>query len=201
MKALPTPTKKRLVLLIQILKNCRDKTITSQTISQMTGWSPAVIRKDISYIGYASGASNGYKVLDLLEVLETQLNQHEAQKSCCLVGLGKLGQVYLEKKTLLGSNFEIAAGFDSNVNRTEVLKSDFPLYPTTMLESKIRELGIQLAILSCPGTEAQHLTDKLCAAGIQGIVNCTDQVLTVPKEVPVENISLVHALENLSAGF
>ncbi len=197
MKTLSEPTKRRLVLLERLLARYEEKMITSQKIAELTGWSAAVVRRDIFNLELNCGASNGYKVADLQEALKIALGMTSGQKKCCIVGLTKMGQALLDNIELEGSQFKIAAGFDSNVNRTEVLRSSFPLHPTTMLEQVIRDEKIEYAILTVPAQEAQSAAKKLEQCGIKRIVNYTPCVLSVSKDVCVENVSLLTALESL----
>ena len=63
--SIPENTKRRLVLLNRLLSTFEGKTITSQKIEELAGWSAAVVRRDISLLGIICGASNGYKVDEL----------------------------------------------------------------------------------------------------------------------------------------
>ena len=199
MKAIPEPSKRRLVLLERLLSESDRKTVTSSQLAELTGWSSAVIRRDISLLDIRCGASNGYKVSQLREALAQLVNDRQKEKRCCIVGLGRMGQMLLDTEELEGSSFKLVAGFDSSVNRTEILHSVFPLHPTTMLESVIRSEGIEYAILTVEKNEAQETADRLSECGIKGIVNYTPEVLTLPQNVAVENVSLLTALEILSA--
>ena len=109
-----------------------------------------------------------------------------------------MGQMLFDTSELYDSPFKIVAGFDSSVNKTEVLSSSFPLHPTTFMRKVIAEEKISYAILTVEMDEAQVLTNLLVECGIKGIVNYTPCVLTVPKDVSVENVNLLTALENLS---
>ena len=200
MKAIPEPSKRRLVLLERLLATYTEKTITSQRIEEIAGWSAAVVRRDVSQLDIHCGASNGYKVADLRNALKTLLNLDGEQHKCCIVGLGRMGQALLDNTELYDTPFKIAAGFDSSVNRTEILRSTFPLHPTTMLENIIKEEKIQYAILTVETQEAQPLAARLASCGILGIVNYTPCVLSVPPTTKVETVSLLTALETLSAG-
>jgi len=198
MKSIPEPSKRRLVLLERLLSTYGEKFITSQKIQEFTGWTSAVVRKDISHLELKCGASNGYRVNDLRFALEQTLNLTQSEQKCCIVGLGRMGQVLLDNAELDSSSFKVVAGFDSNVNRTEVLRSVFPLHPTTMMEKIIAEENITYAILTVEQREAQSLATRLANAGIKGIVNYTPSVLTVPSTTKVENVCLLTSLENLS---
>lgn len=198
MRAIPGPSRKRLVLLERLLSGYTEKTITSQEIERLAGWSAAVTRRDISLLDVRCGASNGYRVAELKEALNLVLNISSEPQKCCIVGLGRMGQALLDNTELEATVFKIAAGFDSSVNRTEILHAMFPLHPTTMLEQVIREEGISYAILTVEPQEAQPIAERLVSCGIRGIVNYTPCVLSVSPAVHVENVSLLTALETLS---
>lgn len=199
MKIIPEPAKRRLVLLQRLLSTYTEKTITSQKIQELGLWSASVARRDISLLELNCGDAKGYKVDELRSAIISALSLKTEEKKCCIVGLGRLGQVLLDSKDLFNSTFKIVAGFDSSVNRTEVIRSSFPLHTTTSLEKVIREEGISYAILSTPKEEAQLMADKLALSGIKGIVNFTPCVLTLPSSVKVENASLLTCLEMLTA--
>lgn len=198
MQDIPLPAKRRLILLERLLSAYKEKTITSQKIQELTGWSSAVVRRDISWINVKCGATNGYKVTELKNALIKTFNFEENEQRCCIVGLGRMGQALLDTSELFESSFKIVAGFDSSVNKTEVLSSSFPLHPTTMMKKIIKEEKIAFAILTVDPEEAQSLTELLLECGIKGIVNYTPCVLTVPKNVCVENVSLRTALSTLA---
>lgn len=202
MSSIPEPSKRRLVLLGRLLGSMAEKTVTSQKLEELTSWSASVIRRDISLLNVRCGASNGYKTEELAAAIKKLLNSEDCVQKCCIVGLTRMGQVLLDNSELEDSRFKIVAGFDSNVNRTEVLRSSFPLHPTTMLEQVIHDEKIEYAILTVSAEEAQKAALKLEQCGIKRIVNYTPCVLSVSKNVHVENVSLLTALETLSiAGF
>lgn len=200
---LPEPTKKRMIQLLQILKSWSSEKITSMAISNATGWKDSLIRHDLWLVGFHKGVSNGYYVKELIEVLEQILgleshleaeNQISVKKNCCIVGLGRLGAALLDENLVEGCPFVIKAGFDSNVNRVEILRSTFPLYPASEMQFIIRKEKIEYAILTVPSKDAQQMTDRLVKSGIKGIVNMTNLVLKIPENIKVENVSILNAL-------
>jgi redox-sensing transcriptional repressor len=195
------PSKRRLVLLAQLLLQQKAERITSAAVKQLTGWSDSLIRHDIASIGFKNGVSNGYDICELRTAICNALDIGSTDKrlKCCIVGLGRLGTALLDDSIFSGTVYEITAGFDPNVNRTEILRSTFPLYPASRLESVIPVEHIVYAILAVADKDAQQITDRLVKCGIRGIVNYTDVVLTVEDSVAVENVSPVTALTNLSA--
>lgn len=222
MASLSEPSKKRLLgldyLLQQELANQNQQggeqedqqggrgieaTITSKKIAQLTGWTDATIRRDISQLGLKCGASKGYPIQDLQKAIAQALGsttKDEVGHRCCIVGLGKIGAALLDYAGFVPAGFQMVAGFDSSVNRVELLNASFPLYPAARLEQVIQQEKIQYAVLAVPDQVAVDYGQRLVQAGIQGIVNYTNALLIVPPEVRVENVSVIHSLRHLVAG-
>ena len=197
---IPEATRKRMLLLLNLLGVWPKDKITSVDISGQTGWKDSLIRHDLWLLGYNKGVSNGYQTVDLRDAINQALGLEAETKNCCIVGLGRLGAALLDEKLTQGSSFVIKAGFDSSLNRVEILRSSFPLYPANQMNWIIKQEGITLAVLTVEDKEAQTMTDRLVAAGVLGIVNMTRAVLKVPSNVKVENLSILNALELITRG-
>ncbi len=196
--AIPEVTRKRMLTLQNLLKGWQNEKITSVQISEITGWKDSLIRHDLWLLGYNKGVSNGYRKDDLQEAIGQALGFESEQVNCCIVGLNRLGAALLDEGTTEGSVFKLKAGFDSNVNRVEILRSTFPLYPATEMSWVIKKENIRLAILTVAAKDAQAMCDRLVKAGVTGIVNMTRAVLKVPDGVKVENVSVVNALKMIN---
>ena len=224
---LPPATRKRLVQLEELLKSWSGEKITSAKICELTGWKDSLVRHDLWLIkntvvecsrseciettaddrtvvsirptGYSTtvrGWKNGYNVAELLTEIRA-INKSETQ-NVCIAGLGRLGAALLDENLFGGSQFVIKAGFDSNVNRVEILRSTFPLYPAAEMNWVIKQEKITLAILAVADKDAQAMCDRLVKAGIKGIVNMTRMVLSVPEGIKIENLSVLNALKMIS---
>ena len=193
--AIPEATRKRILILQNLLRTWPNEKITSVQISGITGWKDSLIRHDLWLLGYNKGISNGYQKDDLHNAISQALGFDSAEINCCIAGLNRLGAALLDEGTTEGSVYKIKAGFDSNVNRVEILRSTFPLYPATEMNYVIKKENIRLAILTVADKDAQSMCDRLIKAGITGIVNMTRAVLKVPDGVKVENVSVVTALK------
>lgn len=201
MEKIPEASRRRLTLLAALLASFKEEKITSIQMQKMTGIDRALIRKDISLIGFKGGVSNGYRAAELLAAIRERLKLPlpEQKRFCCIAGLGKLGAALMQCGIFDESPFKIVAGFDSRVNRTEVLSADFPLYPAAKMETVIPESKIEFAILAVEDDQARLMADRLATSGVKGIVNFTGQVLEVPAGVVVENVSPLLALNNICA--
>ena len=193
---LPKVTRRRLIELESVLKAWQKTKITSADISALTGWKDSLIRHDFWLAGLGGdGVSNGYVTADLLEAVR---KANTETVNVCIAGLGRLGAALLDETLFDGSGFVIKAGFDSNVNRVEILRSTFPLYPAGDMNWVIKQEHITKAILAVADKDAQTMCDRLIKAGVTGIVNMTRAVLKVPDGVKVENVSVVNALKMIN---
>jgi redox-sensing transcriptional repressor len=198
MEQIPGPTKERLLHLMRILEQAEEKRISSAKIETLTGWARDTVRKDLSWINgdECGGSSKGYDPTVLVPAIRRALGLSRRRKFC-VVGLGRLGSAYLNVQGLDYGEFELAAGFDSNVNRVEILKSPVPLYPAYKMAEVITRFGIEIALLCVPSEAAQTVADRLAAAGIQGIVNFSTAAITVAPEIAVRNVSIADELRGL----
>jgi len=192
------PTAERLSRLAHLLeqRGKRDIPVSSTDLEHLTGWPSHTIRKDISALPDTSEISttSGYDPVKLAEAIRAALGFRQEPQNCCIVGLGRLGAAFLEYSGFKDSPFTLLAGFDSNVNRLEILKADFPLYPTFKMKEIIPRLCIKYAILCVPPDQAVSTAERLIECGVTGIVNFTTAILPAPQGVEVEHVSIIDAL-------
>ena len=195
----PEIVKKRMIQLCTLLNSFSKEKITSQEIKALTGWTDSTIRHDFWLMDLKKGVSNGYFTAELKAELEEKLglksDDESPVKNLCIVGLNRLGAALLDENMFSESGFSIKAGFDTNLYRVEILRSSFPLYPASQMDFVIKKEKIEYAVLTVDSKNAQNMAEKLCAAGIKGIVNMTETVLRVPEDVKVENVSVTNALK------
>jgi redox-sensing transcriptional repressor len=208
---IPPAAKERLLHILRILET-NGRAFTSPELEALTGWSSHTIRKDISYLaaGFAAdesgilGTSAGYNPEKLVPAIRLGLGLGRRRKFC-VVGLGRLGSAFLNTDWnadgtggFESGGFELAAGFDINVNRVEILKSPAPLYPSYKMAEVIGRQGIEIALLCVPEAAAQTAAEKLAAAGIRGIVNFAPAALALPPAVTVQNVYVIDQLRALA---
>ncbi len=200
---IPKPTLDRLVSLARLLNQLEKdiSVVSSAELEKLTGWSRDTIRRDISLLNGSCATAGGYKISALKDTIHQCIGSPGETKKCCIVGLGRMGEALIEYKGFENTAFKLVAGFDSNVNRTETLRSPFPLYTTTRMESVIKSEQIEFAILTVPEHSAQAVAEKLVEYGITGIVNFTTAVLSLPETIKIENISVLDAMQKLAAQY
>lgn len=198
MNPIPPPSVERLLALTRLLDHTDVQFITSGEIESRTGWSSNTIRKDITYVEGSFASPSGYDRQALSAAIKTTLGLNRPWKFC-VVGLGRLGSAYLNFPAFEEEGYELVAGFDSSVNRIEILHSPVPLYPAYKMGEIISRFRISLALLCVPAPEAQTTADRLVAAGIRGIINFAPVVLRVSGKIPVRNVNVVDELRAISA--
>lgn len=201
-RKLSESTKKRLFLLLNFLESCEKKRVTSKEIAFLLGVKDSLVRYDFVQAELPAehrGFRNGYDVNVLAEDIKSALgvfgdDGSARKKRVCVVGLGRLGAAFLDNDFFEKSGFEVCAGFDSNLNRVELLRSTFELFPASRIETVCPLKKIEYAVLCCAESEIQKMADRLVKAGIKGLVNYTNAVFSVPDGIKVQNVSPVIAL-------
>jgi redox-sensing transcriptional repressor len=199
------PAKERLLQLLHLMEKHalagNAGPVTSAQAEHETGWPRDTIRKDISCIsvamGGAVGGSAGYEPGILVPLIKKALGL-DCRRKFCVVGLGRLGSAYLNLPPTELAEFELAAGFDSNVNRVEILQSPVPLYPAYKMAEVISRFGIEIALLCVPTEAAQDAADKCAAAGVRGILNFAPVALSLPPGLTVRNVYITDELRSLA---
>ena len=195
-------TKERLLELMRLLENHaltgNSEPVTSARVEHLTGWPRDTIRKDISCLnGETVGSNAGYDPQVLVPLIKKALYLDHRRKFC-VVGLGRLGSAYLNFLPEELAEFEFAAGFDMNVNRVEMLRSQAPLYPAYKLAEVISRFAIEIALLCVPAQAAQAVAEQCVAAGIRGILNFAPVALSLPVDVAVRNMYVADELRSLA---
>lgn len=202
-KKIPLPVLNRLSFLFDHLAQIKAQGIlkvSSAELGTALGQTSHTIRKDINYLGVAGTAGVKYAIEDLQALLSGNLG-FEQPKNCCIVGLGRLGSALLEHLAAHDQSvFRMVAGFESNINRLETIRSPVALYPAYRIEEVAKQLCIELAIIAVPPQNAQEASDRCYDGGVAGILNFTPTVIR-PKNngMFVRSIDISGELRVLSA--
>jgi hypothetical protein len=116
----------------------------------------------------------------------------------CVAGIGLLGSSFIKNPVQEGGQFIIVAGFDTNINKIEVMKSDVPLFPAYEMADKIREMRIDLGIIAVPAQAAEMTMQRMKEGGIKGILNFSPAILG-DKDIAVRNVHFAEELRFLTA--
>ncbi len=196
---IPQATSKRLPLYYRFLQNFANsgkKRVSSSELSEAMKIDAATIRRDFSHFGALGRKGYGYDVHYLVDFFRQALDQDEVT-DVALIGVGSLGNAFLKYNFHKNHNTRIVIAFDPKASHEGIEMSGIPVFHPDTIEEKVRELKIELVILSVPSRIAQEVTDKLAAIGVKGILNFTPVRLTVPDSLRVHTIDLSVELQTL----
>jgi redox-sensing transcriptional repressor len=201
-KKIPQPTIIRLCSMYQLLCNLEKegvKKVSSSELEEKTGVPSHTIRKDISFIGEVGNTRSGYEVTKLKQHIQNNLGLNRERKAC-IVGLGRLGSAIMRWPLLAEGEFRIVAGFDSDINKVETIKTSISVFPSYEIKEVVKRMDIELGIIAVPPGRAQEVADRLMEAGIQGIVNFAPAIITSRRnDCFIRNMDIGGELRILSA--
>ena len=200
-KPVPLPAVERLTRLFTIARRVGDdgkEQISSAELEALTGIQAHNIRKDLSTLGPAESGKVGYAVGSLISLIGKRFG-FDRKRKICVAGLDMLGMAILNNPDSGLSGFEIAAGFDSSINRMEMITTKVPLFHFYEIPEKVRQLEIEFAILAVDAGSAEKTAERLGEGGIKGILNFSPVPITGSRQVQVRNIYLVEELRLLCA--
>lgn len=172
--------------------------ISSQELSDLTGFTASQIRQDLNNFGGFGQQGYGYKVAVLKAELEKILGISTVYKTI-IIGSGRLGSVVSNYKGFLESGFEVVAMFDRDERVIGTAIGNHIVKPVDELEAYLEEHDeVGVAILTVPKEGAQAIADRLAKCKIRGIWNFAPEDLEMDDEVIVENIRLTDSLLTLS---
>ena len=181
--------------------------ISSEKLAGLCGVNPAQVRKDLAYFGEFGVRGVGYEVRDLLKEVKSILAT-DRKWTLCIVGMGNLGISLIEDENFRKRGYLFVAAFDSDARK---IGKQLPCGLTIEREGKIRELvrelDIEIGVITTPSRAAQRVTEMLSAAGVRAILNFAPTQVRTPERCIVENVdfsvkleSLVYHLERLYKG-
>nr|WP_196837104.1 redox-sensing transcriptional repressor Rex [Zhihengliuella flava] len=200
-KGLPEATLERLTVYLRVLHVAEGEgkdNLASADFARAAGVNSAILRKDLSLLGGTFGRRGvGYDVRGLAEHLATTLGLRQ-QWRVAIVGTGNLGRALAGYAGLRNHGFQLAALFDSDPHVVGRVVNSLPVRSADTLEEVIGEHGVNMAIMTIPGPDAQVMCDRLVAAGVRNILNFAPVVLQAPEGVNVRKVDMSRELQILA---
>jgi len=197
---IPTPAVQRLSLYLRRLEQLAQdgvKNISSRGLATYLHTTAAQVRKDLAYFGQFGRAGVGYRVESLIEQLRRILGTDRTWQ-VVVVGTGNLGRALLRYRGFSRRGFEVVGAFDVAANKIGRQFGSVKVRHVDELQDVLRENDVKLAIIATPADAAQGVADKLCQAGIKGILNFAPTMLQTPPDIAVSPVDLAASLEQLS---
>lgn len=198
---LPVTTVQRLpgyLRLVRDLQREGAETVSSARLASILKAEAIQIRKDFGYIGITGRPKTGYRVDELVSVIERCLSWHQVQDAI-LVGAGNLGRALMGYQGFAHHGLRIVAAFDVEPELLGTQVHGITIHPMPELVPLALRHKIRMAILTVAPETAQEAADRLVDAGIEGIWNFTGKKLSVPPDVIIQDQDIATGLAVLSA--
>jgi redox-sensing transcriptional repressor len=193
---IPRATITRLALYVQeleVLEQQDEKVVSSEKLARTCGVNPSQIRKDLAYFGEFGVRGVGYYVYELKEAIKQSLGLDRVW-NVALVGVGNLGRALLRHNVLRKRGFVIVGAFDCDPFKIGEEVAGLEVFCSSMLPEKVKELNIEIGIITTPQERAQRAANYLVDAGVKGIVNFAPARISAPDDVAVEYVDFIHHL-------
>lgn len=197
---IPDPTIERLALYSRPLENILENgtpVISSERLAELCGVRPAQVRKDLAYFGEFGTRGVGYDVQGLLQEIRRILAT-DRDWSLCIVGMGNLGNALAENENFRKRGYRIVAAFDSAPEKAgKKLPCGRIIEPVSKIKQLVRQLHIEIGVITTPPFEAQRAANLLIDSGVKAILNFAPVQVRAPECCVVENVDFTVRLENL----
>jgi len=173
------------------------KRISSQELSNITGFTASQIRQDLNCFGGFGQQGYGYNVTDLYAEITRILGLDKTYRTV-IVGAGNVGRAIANYTFFRDSGFELQGIFD--VDPT-VIGEDLlghTILSLENIEAFMKEGQTDIGIICTPKDQSQIVADKMVLCGIKAIWNFAPIDLRVPNDVIVENVHLSESLFTIS---
>lgn len=171
--------------------------ISSQDLSGLMQVTASQIRQDFNNFGGFGQQGYGYNVDYLYKEIGKilGLDQHH---HLIIIGAGNLGQALANYMNFEKRGFLMKGIFDVNPQLFGRKVRNLTVEPMEMVEQRIREREIDIAVLTIPKGSAVEIADMLVSYGVKAIWNFAHVDLDLPEGVQVENVHLSDSLMKLS---
>lgn len=171
--------------------------VSSYELAELAGGNAAQLRKDLSYFGEFGTRGVGYDVNHLLYQISKFLGLTR-ERSVAIVGMGKLGPALLAYRGFREKGFKVVSVFDNDVRKIGKKIDSLEIQDVDFLEREVKDKNIDIGIITTPALAAQHIANKLVAAGIKAVLNFAPVTIVVPPEVILRQVDLAVELQILS---
>ncbi|THB72002.1 MAG: redox-sensing transcriptional repressor Rex [Desulfovibrio sp.] len=197
---IPSATIQRLAVYVQVLgwmQRDQVKVVSSEALAKACDVNPSQIRKDLAYFGEFGVRGVGYYVEDLITSIKRSLGVDRVWRTA-LVGVGNLGRALLNHKEFKARGFHIVGAYDCDPFKIGEVISGLEVMCTKTLSDWVKELDIEIGIITTPPERAQRAANHLIESGVKGILNFAPARITAPENVFVEYVDFFHQLYSLA---
>ena len=171
--------------------------VSSQELARLFHLSAAQIRKDLAQFGEFGIRGVGYDVGHLAERLHALLGL-DRRHALIIVGMGNLGSALARYLGFNLGSFEVVAGVDIDPRRVGTQVGHLTVRPSRELAQLVRDLGVDIGVLTVPAAAAHENYQALVDAGVEAVLNFAPVRLEPHPKVRLKNVDLRINLEEIA---
>ena len=190
----PRATVRRLPRYLRALETALDSTsISSDELATAADTNAAVVRRDMSLLGFSGVRGVGYDVDRLRDLIRDELGL-TADVRVAVVGAGNLGRALANYGGFGRRGFRVIALYDVDPAKIGDTVAGIPVKSLDALVDDALDIGI----IATPGNVAQVVAERLAAAEVRSILNFAPTRIRLGSGVEVRQVDLSTELQILS---
>lgn len=195
-RRIPEATLARLSLYLRMTDQLGDRAlVSSEELAEMSGVNPAMLRRDLSWVGTVGTRGVGYDLDTLRNRLGEVLGVAE-RRTVVIIGVGNLGQALAGYQGMSARGFLVVGLFD--VDHVGETVAGIKVQPIEALTENAEAYRDSIGVISTPAHAAQAALDVLVDVGITGILSFAPSTLKAPDGVDVRRVDLASELQILA---
>ena len=171
--------------------------IPSEELAVAADTNAAIVRRDMSLLGFSGVRGVGYDVASLRSHIRAELGL-TADVRVAIVGAGNLGRALANYGGFSRRGFRVVALYDIDPEKVGDEVGGVPVRNLTDLPGDSRREGLDIGIIATPGAVAQQVAERLAEAGIRSILNFAPTRVRVGNGIEVRQVDLSTELQILS---
>ncbi|HEX7099571.1 MAG TPA: redox-sensing transcriptional repressor Rex [Acidimicrobiia bacterium] len=197
-ESLPRATIRRLPRYLRALEATSDReSISSEELAAAAFTNAAIVRRDLSMLGFSGIRGVGYDVDRLRAHIRAELGL-TADVSVAVVGAGNLGRALANYGGFARRGFRVVALYDIDPEKVGEEVGGAPVKPLDELVADGRQGRIDIGIIAVPGSAAQAVAERLAEAGVRSVLNFAPTRVEVGPGVEIRQVDLATELQILS---
>lgn len=197
-EAPPRATVRRLPRYLRALETAGGReSISSDELADAADTNAAIVRRDLSLLGFSGVRGVGYDVDRLRALIQAELGL-TADVRVAIAGAGNLGRALANYGGFGRRGFRVVALYDIDPDKVGGEVGGVPVKHMHDLLEDGRAGQIDIGIVATPGAAAQEVAERFSSAGIRSILNFAPTRVRGGAGVEVRQVDLATELQILS---
>lgn len=182
--------------LLEKYKNPKGAYIFSHHLARMLDLTSVQVRRDLMLIGLSGNHRKGYNIEELIKLIGQTIDAKQGH-NIAIIGMGDLGRAVTRFIRKSNTKMNIVASFDIDPAKINEVVDGVPCYHISTIRSHIKELSVDIGVLTTSAEAAQNIADLLVDSGVKGLLNFTSVHLDVPSNVYMKDYDIMTSLEEI----